>query len=258
MSHFVTAINLLIGSAGALALVDADNARYAKNSKDVFLMALAGSIMMDILIVITGSILVYVGFPVVQKYYVALGMSTAQAGQAALNNVAATFIIIGGIVGTLLMIFAQSKAQVLNTYSGSLSLSNFFDVFGWRPGRLFMVVLGNIIGLAMIAGNILGLINNWLTVLGVITTSLAVVMITDYYIVQKKVTSEHIGSEAVNWAGVISVVFGSVIAMYLYQAQIFTIPFITACVISLVVYPLLRLYVLRPSASEFRDSIFHG
>jgi len=255
-SHFITVINLMIGSAGALALVDADYGRYAKSSRDVFLMALAGNIMMDLVILITGSILVYTGFATVQKYYIGLGMPAAQASQAALNNVAATFIIMGGLAGTLLMILAQSKAQVLNTYSGSLSLANFFDVLCWRPGRLIMVILGNIIGLVMIACNILGLINNWLTVLGVITTSLAVVMVADYYIVQKKTQDmKTLASEAINWSGVISIVFGSVLAMYLFQENIFPVPFVTACIISVVLYPILRLYLLKPKVSEYKDSI---
>lgn len=253
--HFTIAINLLIGSAGALALVDADYARYAKSSRDVFLMALAGNIMMDIVIVITGSILVYTGFAAVKQYYIALGMPAVQASHAALNNVAATFIIMGGLAGTLLMILAQSKAQVLNTYSGSLSLANFFDVLGWRPGRLVMVIVANIIGLVMIASNILGLISSWLTVLGVITTSLAAVMVADYYIVKNKSPDLSIAaSELINWSGVICVVLGSAIAMVLFDNNIFPIPFITACVISLVIYPILRLYVLTPKFSEYTDS----
>ncbi len=46
---------------------------------------------------------------------------------------------------------------VLNTYSGSLSLSNLFDgLLGHNVGRPAMVVLANILGLLMIAGDILG------------------------------------------------------------------------------------------------------
>ncbi len=59
------------------------------------------------------------------------------------------------------MVLAQSKAQVLNTYSGSLALANLFDgAIGWRPGRFLFVVLANIIGLFMLYGQILALVNN--------------------------------------------------------------------------------------------------
>lgn len=47
--------------------------------------------------------------------------------------------------------------EVDNTYSGSLS--NLVDgLFGWRPGRFAMVVLGNLIGLSFVAGGILDLV----------------------------------------------------------------------------------------------------
>lgn len=255
-THFVIAVNLLIGSAGALALVDADYGRYAKSSRDVFLMALAGNIMMDIVMFLTGGILIYAGFETVQNYYIAQGMSAADASNAALNNVAATFIIMGGFAGTLLMFLAQAKAQVLNTYSGSLSLANFFDVFKWRPGRLFMVILANIIGILMIVGNILGLINSWLTVLGVITTCLAVTMVADFFIVQKQSISldDRLG-ELINWAGVITVILGSTAAMLM--QNIIPIPFITSTVITLILYPLLRIYVLKPRRG-YVDSILNA
>ncbi len=248
-SHFVTAINLLIGSAGALALVDADYGRYARSSRDVFLMALLGNIMMDIIIFLTGSILIFVGFDTVKQYYIQGGMSPDAAANAALNNVGATFIILGGFAGTLLMLLAQAKAQVLNTYSGSLALANFFDALKWRPGRLFMVVLANVIGMLMIIGNILGLINSWLTVLGVMTTCLAVIMVADYFIVQKGSDDLHaVEAETMNWAGVITLILGSVAAMLL--QNIMPIPFLTSTVLSLILYPLLRIYVLKPGRAQ--------
>ena len=255
-SHFVIAINLLIGSAGALALVDADYGRYARSSRDVFLMALAGNIMMDIVMFLTGGILIYAGFDTVQNYYVARGMSAVDAANAALNNVAATFIIMGGFAGTLLMLLAQAKAQVLNTYSGSLSLANFFDVLKWRPGRLFMVILANIIGILMVVGNILGLIQSWLTVLGVITTCLAVTMVADFFIVQKQSLSldDRIG-ELVNWAGVITVVLGSTAAMLM--QKIIPIPFVTSTIISVILYPILRIYYIKPQKG-YADSILNA
>ncbi|KUO74503.1 MAG: purine-cytosine permease-like transporter [Desulfosporosinus sp. BRH_c37] len=255
-SHFVIAVNMLIGSAGALALVDADYGRYAKSSRDVFIMALLGNIMMDIIMFLTGAILIFVGFETVQQYYINSGMSQADAANAALNNVGATFIILGGLAGTLLMLLAQAKAQVLNTYSSSLALSNLFDTLKWRPGRLFMVVISNIVGLLMIAGNILGLINSWLTVLGVMTTCLAVIMVADYFIVQKQTTNiDSLQGEAFNWAGVITLVVGSVLAMLL--QGIIPIAFVTSTIISLIFYPILRIYVFKPQTG-YTDSILRN
>lgn len=245
-SRFIIAINMLIGTAGSIALVAADFSRYAKSSRDVVIIASLGSLMQTIGMFFAGTIIMYLGFDTVQKYYVDGGMAVADAAGAALNNVGATFIILAGLTGTILMLVAQSKAQVLNTYSSSLSLSNLFDTVELRPGRLFMVILANVIAMLMIIGNILGLINSWLTILGVMTTCLAVIMVGDYYIVQKRSVSLHkIEAEMVNWAGVITLVLGTVAAMLLQKTV--PIPFVTSSVISIVLYPLLRTYVFKPS-----------
>src|SRR5690606_25983805 len=106
------------------------------------------------------------------------------------------------------MVLAQSKAQVLNTYSGSLALTNLFDVaFNWRPGRIVFVVLANLIGLVMLYGKILALVNAWITILGVMTTALAMLMICDYFLVRPRLGQVEVAGqeENVNWSGVISV-----------------------------------------------------
>ena len=245
LGHFFVAINMLMGSVGALALVDADYGRYARSGKDVFLMALLGFIMMDILMFTIGAVIIYAGFDTVKNYYVANGMAMEQAANLALNNVAATFIILGGLVGTILMLLAQAKAQVLNTYSASLALSNFFDTLKIRQSRFLTVIIANIIGILMVVGNILGLVQSWLTVLGVITTCFAVIIVADFYFVRKKQTQQSENAvENFNWAGIITVTVASVLAMAL-QKNV-PIPFLTSTVISLVIYPFLRIYVLKP------------
>lgn len=252
-SRFITAINIMIGTAGALALTGADYTRYAKSSKDVFLISLIGNIMMNIVVVLIGSIIIFAGFETVQKFYTNTGMSPADAANAALNNVGATFVILGGFAGTLLMLLAQAKAQVMNTYSSSLALSNLFDVLKLRASRLVMVILANVVAMLMIVGNILGKINEWLTVLGVLTTCLAVIMVADYFIVQKQADDlDSVEGEAYNWAGIITLIFGTIAAMLL--REVVPIPFVTSTVISLILYPVLRIYVLK-ARKGYADSI---
>ncbi len=47
------------GSAGALALVDADFARYARSTKDVGILAVGGAVMIDIVVVVLGTIIIH-------------------------------------------------------------------------------------------------------------------------------------------------------------------------------------------------------
>ena len=256
LDKYVFCINILIGSAGALSLVDADFGRYAKRSRDIGIAALLGNISMSLGMLAFGGMVMFAGMAAIIDYYVSVqGMDLGTAQQLALqspDSVASAFIIFGGVIGAILMVLAQSKAQVLNTYSGSLALTNLFDgAFSWRPGRLFFVILANIIGLIMLYGQILALVNAWLTILGVITTALAMVMISDYYYVRPRLGQHDIDAhqpDNVNWAGVISVVVATVLAHYVLN-QIITIEFFTSVVTVAILYPVLRLYVLRGPAA---------
>jgi cytosine permease len=247
---YIFCIKLLIGSAGALALVDGDFGRYAKRSRDIGIAALIGNISMSLVMLTIGGMVMFAGMASIVDYFVsARGMELEAAQQVALqspDSVASAFIIFGGVVGAILMVLAQSKAQVLNTYSGSLALANLFDgAIGWRPGRFLFVVLANIIGLFMLYGQILALVNNWLTILGVMTTALAMVMICDYFIVRPRLGQTDISKheeDIINWSGVISVIVATILAHYVLP-QYSPIEFFTSATTVLVLYPLLRIFV---------------
>ncbi|MDQ0634325.1 cytosine permease [Arthrobacter pascens] len=255
MANFGVVISMLAGSAGALALVDADYARYARSTRDVGILAVGGAIMIDIIVVILGAVIVHASANSVTDF---LTQNTAAAATQTgdsiaekvswmiANNTGAYFIIIFGITGFILMYVAQVKAQVLNTYSGSLSLVNLVEgLTGKRPSRLSAVIAGNIVALLMIAGNILGLLGSFLGILGVSTTALAGVIIADYFIVRKRKPVTGNETEAVNWAGVITVVLAAVIGSVLTEARVTPLGFLVSLVIVLVLYPVLRKFVFR-------------
>lgn len=245
---FIFCINVLIGSAGALALVDGDFGRYAKRSKDIGIAALIGNVSMSLVMLTIGGMVMFAGMASIVDYFVTVrGMEVGAARQLALqspDSIASAFIIFGGVLGAVLMVLAQSKAQVLNTYSGSLALTNLFDVaFNWRPGRIVFVVLANLIGLVMLYGEILALVNAWITILGVMTTALASVMICDFYFVRPRLGEIDVGKhreEIINWSGVISVIVATVLAHYVlnrYQP----VEFFTSAITVFILYPTLRL-----------------
>ncbi len=253
---FAFAVNVLIGSAGALALVDADLGRYARTSRDIGVAALLGNVAMDIVMLVVGGIVMYAGMGQIVDYHVTVGGMTHEAAQAMAlqspDSIAAAFIIFGGIIGTILMIFAQSKAQVLNTYSASLSLTSLFDaLFSWRPGRLLFVIVANIIGCIMLVGSILEWFNSFLTVLGVLTTCFAGIMISDYFIVKRTLRARGQAETTVpdiNWAGIITLVVAFVLSHYVLNKYI-SIEFFTSLPICIILYPILRLPTLKKAAS---------
>ena len=256
---FIFAVNILIGSAGALALFDADLGRYARRSVDIGIAALMGNLAMDILMLSVGGVIMYAGGPALVEFYTKTqGLTLEAARHAALqspDSITAAFVVLGGAMGALLLVLAQGKTQVLNTYSASLSLSNLFDALNFRPGRLTFVIMGNIIGLLMIYGNLLELINSWITMLGVLTTAFAGIIVADFFIVRRLVDNARlsaiVNAESVNWSGV-ATIFISTISSHYILSGIFPVEGITTLAMCLVVYPLLRLqqfkYLNRASA----------
>jgi cytosine permease len=254
-ARFGAVLSILAGSAGALALVDADFGRYARSSRDVGILALAGAIMQDIVIVVLGTLILHAGGTVVTRYLgshpnIAAGQHGATVADKvswmANNNSGAYFIVLAGLLGFLLMYVAQAKAQVLNTYSGSLALSNLVDgLFGRNIGRFAMVVVGNVIALVMVAGNILGLIGEYLGILGVTTTALAGLIIADYFLVRRRQVADPARVEAVNWAGVIAVIVATATGALLSATGVTSLGFLVTLVLVVLLYPPLRRYVIR-------------
>jgi cytosine permease len=247
MGKFIFCTNVLIGSAGALALVDADLGRYSRTSRDIGAAAAVGNLAMCIVMVFVGAVFMYAGMgKLVMHYTITMHLSPQAAHQLAMSpdGVTAAFLLFGGAVGVALMILAQAKAQVLNTYSGSLALSNLFDAVGLRMGRIVMVVMANVIGLLMVALGILTQVQAWIEILGVITTAFAAVMIVDFFWVSRWLGGRSVGEE-VNWAGVITTVVAAVLAHYVLN-KIVPIQFFTSLAVTLVLYPALRLTVCRP------------
>lgn len=231
-------INLSIGQAGALALVDADLGRYARRSRDIGIAAFLG-LGANTAMVALGGLILYAGMPMLIAYFQATDhLTPAAARDLALQSpdqIVTAFIIFGGVIGSLLMVFAQLKAQVLNTYSASLSLTNLFDtVFGVRPGRLLFVIFANVCALALLAGDALGLFQRFLAFLGVMTTGMATLMVTDF------VLSGRLGRQAptaggVNWLGIASLGFG--VSAGLFAPSPFNIvPFATAVILTALSY----------------------
>jgi cytosine permease len=241
----------LIGSAGALALIDGDLGRYARTSKDVGIAALLGNAFMDIGMLFIGGAVMYAGMSELVAYYVNTGMTQEAAQKMALespDSVAAAFIVFGGVLGALLMLLAQAKAQVLNTYSSSLSLTNLMDAtLNWRPGRLVFVILANVIAILMLVGSILEWFNSFITILGILTTCISGIIIADYFIVHPKLTESQLNfnkAESFNWAGIFVCAAGFFLAHYVLNAVI-KIEFFSALIFSVIAYPPLRLMSLK-------------
>jgi cytosine permease len=248
MDKFIFSLNILLGPACAIALNTADFGRYGKSVADVRIAGIIGVFFQSLLVALVGGVLVYAGSAAMVEHYVTVqGMSVAQAHQEVLRSpgsIAVTFIVFGGFIGFVLMMVAQAKAQVLNTYSSSLCVANLADaLFNWRPGRIYFVVIANIVGLLMLSGHLLELVEAWIKLLGVLLSSLSGVIIADYYIVtpiQKRRGKWVEDLEDINWVGVLTIIFAVLGAHYLFR-PFQPIEVLNALAITLIFYPAVKL-----------------
>jgi cytosine permease len=250
-SRFVTALGALGGQGAALILVNADYTRYARSRGSVGVVNIAGVIMLDLVGIALGILVLTGGNHLVGDYLVRHGQATAAgasaaATQLATHNTGAYFIIIAGAAGFLLMYVAQTKVQVLNVYSGSLALANLFHVLSGRhPNRLVMILLANAVCLALIAANVFGNLAGFLTVLGMVMMGFIALAIADFYLVSKGRRRGLDPVEPVNLAGVLTLVIAVAVAYTLAEMGVFRFGFLTSTVLTLVLYPPMRKYVLK-------------
>lgn len=257
-----TALVLMGATAGTISLVTTDFARYCRNTQDVKVLALAGPLTQNLLMIVLGGLVIIGGVPEVAEYLMQrnAGMSPQQAAEAAggfaMSNTGAFFVVLAGWVGFITIYAAQAKAQAVNAYSGSLALVNLLDALtGKKPGRAFMVVLGNIFALFMIAGGILGQFVAWLSYLGCMTMSLCGVMLADYYFVRKGQFSLQTAKvENCNWAGVLTLVITSGIGIALIATKTFELGFFVTLATSLLFYPVLRKLLPEGTATGYAQA----
>lgn len=256
------AIGVMGATAGTIALVTMDFARYARSDRDVTVLAAAGPIMQNVIMTVLGALVMVGGMPRVIDYIVARGQGVSPAdaavtaGAYVMENTGAFFVIFAGWIGLVTIYAAQAKAQAINAYSGSLSLVNMIDaVTGRRPGRAAMVVVGNIIALVMIAAGILGQFAAYLAYLGTMTLSMCAVMIADYFIVRRgryDGAAERV--ENWNWAGILTLVISSVVGIVLMATGVFSLGFLVSLVLGLVLYPVLRRLMPEGTGTSFTDA----
>lgn len=108
------------------------------------------------------------------------------------TNPGSYFVQLLGVAGFLLIVLTQVRINLVNGYSGSLSLANFFSRLNFTPGRSFWAVAMVVVGTALMFGNVLGNLGQVLTFEGVFLSAWIGVIFTDYLLLRGKL---HFGPE---------------------------------------------------------------
>jgi purine-cytosine permease-like protein len=164
----LTCIGIINGLVGIMALLISDYARFIKREEFKLGVFAVGFIPQLVCFFLMGLIGIWFGVRFMEA------------------NPGVYFVHIIGIFGALFTILTQIRINITNLYSGSLSLSNFFEnVFKFTPGRTFWVVFTAVAAvIAMLAGA-LDHLGPMLTFQGVFLFAWAATIIADAFIVKR-------------------------------------------------------------------------
>jgi purine-cytosine permease-like protein len=143
------------------------------------------------------------------------------------SNPGVYMVAVMGVWGAVYTVLSQTRINVINVYSGSLSLANFFArIVGFAPGRVFWVVAAAALSLGTMLLNVLAYVGPVLTFQGVFMFAWAASMLADLVVVKGWLrigvtTIEYRQDRLRAWnpVGCSALVAGSVIGGYLALAS---------------------------------------
>jgi purine-cytosine permease-like protein len=205
----LTCMGILNGIVGLQALLTADYARFIK-PQDIKFASFA------------------IGFlPQVASFFIMGLVGIWFATRFAESNPGVYMVGVLGIGGAVYTVLSQLRINLINLYSGSLSLANFFArIFNFTPGRVFWVVITAIAAVILMLFDVIAHIGAVLTFQGVSMFAWAASMLADLLIVKKmlKIGPAHIEyrrGHLRNWnpVGTIALIVGAVIGSYFAISQ---------------------------------------
>ena len=217
----LTCMGIFNGIIGLQTLLTADYARYIKPKE------------------IKYSLLI--GFaPQIGSYFIMGMVGIWFALRFAESNPGIYMVTVLGIGGAAYTVLSQLRINLINIYSGSLSLTNFFSrVLGFTPGRVFWVVVTAGLALVAMLSNVIDHIGPVLTFQGVSMFAWTASMIADLLIVKKvmKIGPSHIEYRQGylrdwNPVGPIALLLGAAVGCYFALFHPGTIPAATSAFIA--------------------------
>jgi purine-cytosine permease-like protein len=167
-SALLLCIGMQHGIMGLTALLASDYARFLK-PKDIKIGSLA-----------IGFIPQFFCFGVMGGLGIWFGVRLGE------TNPGIYIVLLLGLGGVLFTLLTQIRINITNIYSSSLSLSNFFEnVFNFKPGRRFWVVVSGVVAMILMLGGIVNHLDTAMTFQGVFLLTWAAILVTDALVVKK-------------------------------------------------------------------------
>lgn len=174
------ALSLANGQVVFQALIATDYGRFVKRS--VSYAGTAGVMLVELLMIAVVMVLgAFLGFTMISHFDGSRGERELAATDPGL-----IFAVVMGVLGVIFAILTQVRINVMNLYSGSLALSNAWDVLSPRKiGRQWWMVLLVVLGVVLYPINVLQYTDKFLAVTGIMTNTWIFILLSDYFVCRK-------------------------------------------------------------------------
>lgn len=208
------ALSLANGQVVFQALIATDYGRFVKRT--VSYAGTAGVMFVEMLAIIVVLLVgVLFSFTMLRHF----------TGETATPELSATdpglyFAVVMGLLGVVFAIVTQVRINVMNLYSGSLALSNAWDVLSPRKiGRPWWMVALVAFGIAFYPVNVLQYLDTFLAITGIMTNTWIFILLADYFVCRKWLAMaptkniEYQEGRVVNWnpCGISAMLIGIVV-----------------------------------------------
>lgn len=219
----VSAIGMAVGGFATGAVLSGDTTRYCKSRRDVLVSSVVGVIPMGVGTLLMGSVLaIHSG---------AAGMDTGSIVNM-LSSVGSP------ILGLLVLVLATWTTNVSNAYSAGFALLSLTRAKDER--RAMFTLIAGVLGTALALFGITNYFNNFLNILAAFIPPVAGVVIMDYFVINKMRVDKWHAVDGFNWAGIISWLGGSAVALAFPSVLVPTINgIVVSCILYLILYPLI-------------------
>ena len=212
----VSAIGMAVGGFATGAVLSGDTTRYCKSRRDVLVSCVVGVIPMG------GVLAIHSG---------AAGMDTGSIVNM-LSSVGSP------ILGLLVLVLATWTTNVSNAYSAGFALLSLTRAKDER--RAMFTLIAGVLGTALALFGITNYFNNFLNILAAFIPPVAGVVIMDYFVINKMRVDKWHAVDGFNWAGIISWLGGSAVALAFPSVLVPTINgIVVSCILYLILYPLI-------------------
>ena len=219
----VSAIGMAVGGFATGSVLSGDTTRYCKSRRDVIISSIVGVIPMGVGTLLIGSV---------------LAIHSGSAGMDTTSIVNMLSSIGSPILGLLVLVLATWTTNVSNAYSAGFALLSLTKAKDER--RALFTLIAGALGTVLAVLGITNYFNSFLNILAAFIPSVAGVVIMDYFVFNNMDPKKWKAVEGVNWAGIISWVAGSVVAIAFPNIFVPTINgIIVSCVLYLILYPLI-------------------